>query len=70
MEANVLYDRPDNYYETLASRYRGLTAPALDAAAKTAIDPSKLTWVVIGDASKVKAQLDKLNIPVEVVKTP
>jgi predicted Zn-dependent peptidase len=68
MEANVLYHRPDNYYETLASRYRALTGPELDAAAKSAIDPSKLTWVVIGDASKVKPQLDALAIPVEVVK--
>lgn len=67
MESNVLYKRPDNYYETLASRYRSLTAAQLDAAAKAAIDPSKLTWVVIGDAAKVKPQLDSLGIPVEVV---
>jgi predicted Zn-dependent peptidase len=70
MEANALYHRPDNYYETLATRYRSLTAAQLDAAAKAAIDPNKLTWVVIGDASKVKPQLDALGIPVEVVKTP
>ena len=70
MESNVLYHRPDNYYETLASRYRALTAAQLDAAAKAAIDPNKLTWVVIGDAAKVKPQLDTLGIPVEVVKTP
>jgi predicted Zn-dependent peptidase len=68
MEANVLYRRPDNYYETLASRYRALTGAELDAAAKSAIDPAKLTWVVIGDAAKVKPQLDVLGIPVEVVK--
>jgi zinc protease len=68
MQSNVLYHRPDNYYETLASRYRGLTAAQLDAAAKAAIDPNKLTWVVIGDAAKVKPQLDTLGIPVEVVK--
>ncbi|HYX45382.1 MAG TPA: insulinase family protein [Sphingomicrobium sp.] len=67
MESNVLYHRPDNYYETLASRYRAMTGPQLDAAAKAAIDPAKLTWVVIGDASKVKPQLDALGIPVEVV---
>jgi len=69
MEANVLYHRPDDYYETLASRYRALTAPELDAAAKAAIDPARLTWVVIGDAAKVKPQLDSLKIPVEVVGT-
>jgi len=68
MESNVLYRRPDNYYETLASRYRGLTAAQLDAAAKAVIDPNKLTWVVIGDAAKVKPQLDPLGIPVQVVK--
>ena len=68
MESNVLYHRPDNYYETLASRYRALTAAQLDAAAKAAIDPNKLTWVVIGDAAKVKPQLDALGIPVQVVK--
>ncbi len=68
MQSNVLYHRPDNYYETLASRYRSLTAAQLDAAAKAAIDPGKLTWVVIGDAAKVKPQLDPLGIPVEVVK--
>jgi predicted Zn-dependent peptidase len=70
MASNVLYHRPDNYYETLASRYRALKASDLDAAAKAAIDPAKLTWVVIGDAAKVKPQLDALGIPVEVVKTP
>lgn len=69
MESNVLYGRPDNYYETLASKYRALTATDLDAAAKAAIDPAKLTWVVIGDAAKVKPQLDSLKIPVEVVQT-
>jgi predicted Zn-dependent peptidase len=69
MEANVLYDRPDDYYETLASKYRGLTADQLDAAAKAAIDPGRLTWVVIGDAAKVKPQLDSLKIPVEVMST-
>jgi ribose 5-phosphate isomerase len=40
----------------------------MDAAAKAAIDPAKLTWVVVGDAAKVKPQLETLGIPVEVVK--
>ena len=67
MEANVLYHRPDNYYETLASRYRALTARRARRGGKAAIDPNKLTWVVVGDAAKVKPQLDTLGIPVEVV---
>ncbi|MBM3927787.1 MAG: insulinase family protein, partial [Sphingomonadales bacterium] len=61
------YGRPDDYYVKLPARYRALTPAALDQAARAAIDPSKLTWVVVGDAAKVKPQLDTLGIPVEVV---
>jgi len=67
MESNDLYGRPDDYYSTLPSRLSALTASELDAAAKAAIDPDKITWVVIGDYAKVKPQLDTLGLPVEVL---
>ena len=67
MEQNDIYGRPDNYYETLASKYRALTAAGLDASARQAIDPGRLVWVVVGDASKVRPQLDKLGLPIETV---
>jgi zinc protease len=67
MERNDQYGRPDNYYETLASRYRALTAADLDTVARHTIDPARLVWVVVGDASKVRPQLDKLGIAVEAV---
>jgi zinc protease len=70
MEQNDQYGRPDNYYETLASRYRALTAGDLDTAARHAIDPGKLVWVVVGDAAKVRPQLDKLGLPVEAMTLP
>ena len=38
----------------------------LDAAAQAALDPSRFVWVVVGDASVVKPQLDALGLPVEV----
>ena len=66
MMTNDLYGRPDNYYELLADKYRGLTRPALDLSLREAIDPNGFVWVVVGDAAKVKPQLDKLGIPVEV----
>ncbi|PZO04276.1 MAG: peptidase M16 [Alphaproteobacteria bacterium] len=66
LRSNALYGRPDNYQETLASRTRALTAPQLDAAARAAIDPDRFVWVVVGDASVVKPQLDALGLPVEV----
>jgi len=65
-----LFARPDNYYETLAPQYRSLTAATLDQAARATIDPKGFTWVVVGDAAKVRPQLEKLGIPIEVVEAP
>ena len=68
LRSNALYRRPDNYWETIADRYRGLTAAQLDAAARQVIDPKKIVWVVVGDAAKVRPQLTGLGLPIEVVK--
>lgn len=57
--------RPDTYYEGLAEKYRAMTAEQIDATARAEIDPSKLVFVVVGDAKKVRAQLDAVGLPVE-----
>ncbi|KUR70080.1 peptidase M16 [Novosphingobium fuchskuhlense] len=62
------YKRPDTWYTTLPTRYRAMTPADLDAAARKEIDPAKLVWVVVGDAAKVKPQLDGLGLPVQVIK--
>ena len=62
------YQRPDTYFAALPARYRAMTPADLDAAARATIDPARLVWVVVGDAAKVKPQLDGLGLPVEVVK--
>ena len=69
MDIDML-DKPDNYYETLAPEYRGLTAATLDKAARTAMDPKGFTWIVVGDAAKVRPQLERLGMPIEVVDAP
>jgi predicted Zn-dependent peptidase len=66
MQTNVLYKRPDNYHETLAGIYQAQTQARLDAAARAAINPKNIVWVVVGEAAKVQPQLAKLGIPVEV----
>jgi len=58
--------RPDDYPETVAARTNALTAAQMDAAVRAALDPSRFVWVVVGDASVVKPQLDALGLPVEV----
>ena len=65
MQQNDLYKRPDDYYGTITQKYKALTLPQLDAAARAAIDPKKLVWVVVGDAKTVRPQLDSLGLPVE-----
>jgi predicted Zn-dependent peptidase len=67
MQQNDLRRRPDNFYDTVTQKYRAMTAQQLDAAARAALDPKKFVWVVVGDAAKVKPQLDSLGLPVEVV---
>ncbi|MEO7602551.1 MAG: pitrilysin family protein, partial [Sphingomicrobium sp.] len=62
------YKRPDNYYELLGGKYRALTPAQADAAFRAAIHPDRFVYVVVGDAAKVKPQLDKLGLPVEVVE--
>lgn len=62
------YKRPDNYFATLPARYRTMTPADLDAAARKTIDPARIVWVVVGDAAKVRPQLDGLGLPVEVVR--
>ncbi|MEH3104163.1 MAG: pitrilysin family protein [Sphingomonas phyllosphaerae] len=67
MQANDLFKRPDDYYATITQKYRALTLPQVNAATRAAIDPAKFVWVVVGEAAKVKPQLDSLGLPVEVM---
>jgi predicted Zn-dependent peptidase len=66
MQSNALFDRPDDYYERLADRYRAQTPASLDVAARAALDPDRLTWVVVGDADIVAPQLERVGLPVEI----
>ena len=67
MQTNALLGRPDNYYELLADRYRGHTRASLDAAVRAAVAPRGFVWVVVGDAAKIRLQLDRLGMPIEVI---
>ena len=62
--------RPDDYYVTLPAKYQAQTTATLDRAARAALDPKGFTWIVVGDGAKVRPQLEKLGIPIEVVEAP
>jgi zinc protease len=67
MSNNLLYGRSDDYYDGIAAMYRSFDRTQLDATARSAIDPSAFTWVVVGDADQIREQLDALGLPVETV---
>ncbi|MEW9854160.1 M16 family metallopeptidase [Novosphingobium sp. M1R2S20] len=70
IETNELLDRPDAYYETLASKYRQLGAPAIEAAAREYLRPEGLTIVIVGDRKVIEPQLKGLGMPVEYREAP
>jgi len=45
-----------------------LQTAGVNQALRAAIKPDAFTYVVVGDAAKVKPQLDKLGVPVEVMQ--
>jgi predicted Zn-dependent peptidase len=65
LRSNSLYRRPDDYWEKVADRYRGMTSQELDRVIRQRIDPDDFTWVVVGDASVVRPQLATLGMPIE-----
>jgi zinc protease len=62
---SISLGRPDDYYVKLPARYRALAAADLDKAARATVRPDDLIWVVVGDAAKVRPQLEGLGLPVE-----
>jgi predicted Zn-dependent peptidase len=64
----VLYDRPDDYVQTLKARIEAQTDDAVRAAAKEVIRPDALTWIVVGDLGKIGQAVRDLGIgTVEVI---
>lgn len=66
MLTNQLLGRPDDYYATLASRWRAVDGKTLDTMARTWLQPEGLTFVVVGDRKLVEPQLGNLGLPVEI----
>jgi len=70
LRSNALYRRPDDYWETVAGRYRAMTAAGMDTTARRLINPDNFVWVVVGDATRIRPQLEALGMPIEVMTLP
>ncbi|MFN3458128.1 MAG: M16 family metallopeptidase [Novosphingobium sp.] len=66
----VNYQRPDDFYETLSARYGKMTVADADKAFRSKVNSDGMVWVVVGDAAKVRPQLDKFGLPVEEMAAP
>ncbi|MDQ0009000.1 putative Zn-dependent peptidase [Luteibacter jiangsuensis] len=62
MTGIVVYDRPDDYVQTLKSRIEGVDRKAAEDALAAVIRPDALTWVIVGDLRKIEAPVRALNL--------
>jgi zinc protease len=58
----VRYGLQDRYYDTYASKIRALKTADMIDAAKLAIHPDRLVWVIVGDRSKIEAGIRELGL--------
>lgn len=57
-----VYDRPDNYVQTLKSRIEAQTDAEVRAAAEQVIEPDALTFVIVGDLAKIETPIRALDL--------
>ncbi|MDA0681566.1 MAG: pitrilysin family protein [Proteobacteria bacterium] len=55
------YGLPYNYAENMAARVDAVTLEGVNTRAKAMMRPSDLTWVIVGDLSKIEEQVRSLN---------
>lgn len=62
MTGIVVYNRPDDYVQTLKSRIEGVDRKAAEDALTAVIHPEAMTWVIVGDLSKIEAPVRALKL--------
>jgi len=58
----VQFGLPDDYYQTYAKKVLALGIPEVTDAAKTAVNPDHVVWVVVGDRAKIEASIRELGL--------
>ena len=55
------YGLPYDYAETLGTRIAAVTLDAVNERARSVIDPGRLTWVIVGDLTKIEDKVRSLE---------
>jgi zinc protease len=58
----VQYGLPNDYFDTYAGRVRAMTLNDMNRAATTVVKPENLTWVIVGDRSKIEQGIRELKL--------
>ena len=65
-----VYNRPLDYYSTVADKYRSVTANDVSRVAKDDVHPDNLIIIAVGDRARIEAGLKDTNLgPIE-IRTP
>ncbi len=68
LESDARYGRPDDYVQQRSARIEAMTPATVQAEAARLLDPAALTWIVVGDLSKIEAGIRALDLgPVQVL---
>ncbi len=67
LEEIVQYDLPDSYYQEYPAKIAALAVQDVRQAAKQAIKPASLVWVVVGEKAKINDSIKALGLPVAYV---
>jgi predicted Zn-dependent peptidase len=59
---SVRFGRPDDYVRTLRARLQTQTDAGVRQAATQAFQPDSLTWVMVGDLSRIEAPIRELGL--------
>ena len=62
LATQVAYGLPADYWDGYADQVEGLSLEQVNQAAKETVHPGQLTWVVVGDLSKIEAEVKALNL--------
>lgn len=62
LSKNIIYNRGLEYLDNYPTMLRSLTQADLQKAAKKVIRPNNLTWVIVGDRSKIEKGISELKI--------
>jgi predicted Zn-dependent peptidase len=63
----LLYNLPDDYFDTYSGRVRALRSTDLDRVATRIVKPGNLTWVVVGDRAKIEAGIRTFGYEVRII---